>query len=223
MSSVSQSFSKSDRSRIDRIPARGAYDRETVFAIVDEAPICTLSFIQKDEPFVIPTIHVREGDRLYFHGATKSRLVGAMSSGQRLAICFTLLDGLVVARSVVHNSMNYRSVVAFGVGRLIENDDDKLRAFQLLSDKLLSGRWEDCKRPTQSEMDMTAVVEVDIEEASAKVREGPPVDVEGDYELPFWAGVLPLKTEYSAPIEDPRLDLGTPLPDYLSSKALRKI
>ena len=215
MNTESQVFTKTERSKIDRIPARGSYDRETVNEIIDEAPLCAISFVKGEQPFVIPTIHVREEGKLYFHGANKSRLIAAMSSGQPLSMCFTLLDGLVIARSVVHNSMNYRSVVAYGTGRLIEDDSVKMHVFQILSDKLMPRRWEDCKHPTQSEMDMTAVVEVTINDASAKIRTGPPVDVEGDYELPYWAGVLPMKVVFGYAESDPRLSSEIVLPDYL--------
>ncbi len=210
-----QEFPKSERSRVDRIPARGRYDEETVFSIIDAAPLCYVGFAVEGQPFVMPTIHVRDGKRLYFHGANKSRLIQLIELGASVCMTFTLLDGLVVARSVVHNSMNYRSVVAFGSGAKLEKDKDKMRAFRLLSDKLIPGRWEDCKHPTQAELDMTAVVAVTIEDASAKIRTGPPLDVEGDYELPFWAGVAPIETHYGELVNDPRLDSAIPVPGYM--------
>ncbi|MEM9159605.1 MAG: pyridoxamine 5'-phosphate oxidase family protein [Verrucomicrobiota bacterium] len=198
-----------------RIPARGHYDRETVYAIIDEAPLCHIGFSMGEQSFVMPTIHVRDGDALYFHGANKSRLIQLIESGAGVCMTFTLLDGLVIARSVVHNSMNYRSVVSFGRGWKLEDDEAKMEAFRLLTDKLLPGRWDDCKLPTQSEMNMTAVVAVKIEDASAKIRTGPPIDVEGDYDLDYWAGVLPLKTVIESPVDDPRLKAGIGLPGYL--------
>lgn len=209
-------FQKTERSKVDRIPARGHYDKETVYSIIDKCPLCHIGFEMNGQPFVMPTIHVRDEDVLYFHGANQSRLIKLIQSGARVCMTFTLLDALVVARSVVHNSMNYRSVVSFGKGWKLEDDKDKMRAFQLLTDKLLPGRWEDCKHPTQPEMDMTAVVAIKIEDASAKIRTGPPNDVEGDYDLDYWAGIVPLKSGYEASEDDPRLKEGIELPKYVN-------
>ncbi len=209
-------FPKNQQNRVRRIPERGHYDRATIYPIVDEALICHVGFSTDDnQPFVIPTIHAREEDTIYLHGAKASRLLKHIQAGNPVCITVTLLDGIVFARSVFNSSMNYRSAVLFGRGRLLTDDADKMHALVVISDHLARGRWEDSRKPTQKELDATSVVAVEIENASAKVRSGPPGDDEEDYALPIWAGVLPLRQEAGVIINDPRLEAEISVPDYL--------
>ena len=214
-------FPQTPLNRIRRLPKQGAYDRETVYAIVDEALICHVAFVDEGQPFVIPTIHARQGDVLYLHGARASRLLKQVESRQPLCIAVTLLDGIVFARSVFNHSMNYRSAVLFGCGRLVDEPGEKLAALRLLSDHVARGRWEDSRLPTPKELNATSVVAVNIESASAKTRSGPPDDDEEDYALPFWAGVLPLSLQTGEPLPDERLEDGVGLPDYLKNYLLK--
>jgi nitroimidazol reductase NimA-like FMN-containing flavoprotein (pyridoxamine 5'-phosphate oxidase superfamily) len=207
----------SDRSRLRRIPDRGSYDRETVHGIIDEARICHVGFTVEGQPFVIPTIHARMGDHIVLHGAKASRLLKHAEAGHPLCITMTLLDGLVLARSVFHHSMNYRSVVLFGKGVPITEDEQKMAALERISEHLLPGRWEDARQPTEKEMNATRMVAVPIDEATAKVRQGPPGDDEEDYALPVWAGVLPYALVAGSPIADPGRHRDEPLPGYLRS------
>jgi uncharacterized protein len=208
-------FSKTVRNRVRRAPERGRYDRAAIYEIIDEAMICHVAFVQDGQPFVIPTIHARLGDRLLFHGATKSRLVLHAAAGQPLSVAVTHLDGLVLARSIFHHSMNYRSVVLFGAGRLVVDDGEKLAGLKALSEHVMPGRWDDVRGPNAKEMKATALVSMGIDSASAKVRRGPPNDDEEDYDLPVWAGVLPVRYDFLDPEPDPRLKPDVPLPPYL--------
>lgn len=210
------SFSSEDRSRLRRIPARGSHDRRVVLEILDEARICHVAFSVDGQPFVIPTLHGRIGDRLILHGAKASRLIRHAGAGYELCVAATIVDGVVLARSLFHSSMNYRSVVLFGRGRLVESDSGKLEALKAVSDHLQPGRWEDARQPNDRELGATGVVEMEIETATAKVRSGPPGDDEEDYALPIWAGVIPIVESILAPEADPRLTPGVGLPDYLS-------
>ncbi len=210
-------FPQTERNRIRRLPKRGAYDKETIYGIVDAAPICHVGFVDHGQPVVIPTIHARRGDKLFLHGAPASRLLKHIQRGAPVCVTVTLLDGLVLARSVFHHSMNYRSAVIFGRGRLLEEDAEKLAALEAITEHVMPGRWADARQPTTAELRATTVVEIAIEEASAKARTGPPVDDEEDYGLPVWAGVLPTALTYAAPIPDPRLRAGIEPPDYLPS------
>jgi uncharacterized protein len=210
-------FGKGELNRVRRLPDRGQYDKATIYPIVDGAPICHVGFAADGQPFVIPTIHARMGDTLVLHGAKASRMLKHVQAGKPICVTVTLLDGLVLARSVFHSSMNYRSALIFGHGRTIDDDIAKLAALEAISEHLLAGRWADARRPTQKELDATAVVAVDIESASAKVRVGPPNDDEEDYALPTWAGVVPLELQPLAPVPDPRLDGTVAVPTYISS------
>jgi nitroimidazol reductase NimA-like FMN-containing flavoprotein (pyridoxamine 5'-phosphate oxidase superfamily) len=207
-------YAKTDLNRVRRLPARGQYDRATIDAIVDEALICHVAFVCDGQPFVIPTIHARLGDEIVLHGAPASRLLKHITAGNSVAIAVTLVDGLVLARSVFHSSMNYRSAVLFGHGRLIEDDAEKRAALKAVSEHLARGRWDDARQPTQAELDATTAVAIAIDSASAKVRTGPPGDDEADYALPIWAGVLPLQLQAQPPLADPRLAAGSVAPDY---------
>ncbi len=210
-------FEKEDRSRLRRLPERGHYDRETVYQIIDEALLCHVGFVQEGQPFVIPTIHAREGDRIYLHGARASRLLKVAQAKEQLCITITLLDGLVLARSVFHHSMNYRSAVLFGRGLLVEDEEEKLYGLRVISEHIMPGRWDDARQPTAKELNATSLVAVSIDSASAKVRTGPPGDDEEDYQLPIWAGVLPIRQKMMDPAADPHMEMAVPLPGYLKS------
>ena len=203
------------RSKINRIPTRGFYDRETIYTILDEAYYCHVSFILAGMPFIIPTIHARIDDTLILHGAKASRMLKHISDGNEVAVAVTILDGLVLARSVFHHSMNYRSAVIFGKGFEITHRELKLKALKAITEKIVSGRWNDARLPNQKEMDSTAAIEIKIDEASAKIRTGPPKDDEEDYSLPVWAGVIPIKSKFCKPEEDPKLNNEIDIPDYL--------
>ena len=173
-----------------------------------------MGFVDADQPFVIPSIHVRIDDTLLLHGATTSRLLKHVEVGHPLCITVTLLDALVLARSVFHHSMNYRSAVIFGYGRVLP-DEQKLEALERFTEKLIPGRWEDARQPSTQELEATTVVAVDIETASVKVRSGPPVDDKADYALDVWAGLLPLKQGFEPPQADPQLESDIEVPDYV--------
>ncbi len=205
--------------KVRRLPKRAHYDRETIYRIVDEALVCDIGFAEGDQPFVIPTLHARVGDTLYFHGAPASRLIRHMAAGQPVCLAFTLLDGLVFARAAFHHSVNYRSAVLFGTGRLVKSDEERLAALEALTEHLAPGRWAEVRPPNPRELDVTAVVAVSIERASAKVRTGPPSDDEEDYALPVWAGVLPLGLRARSPVADPKLSPGIALPDCVLRRA----
>jgi uncharacterized protein len=208
-------FTPTERTRVKRIPERGKYDRETVFAILDEGFICHVGFVVEGQPFVIPTGYARAGEELYIHGSAASRMLRTLAGGVRVCVTVTLVDGLVLARSAFHHSMNYRSVVILGRAAPIEDDKEKTRALEALSEHMVRGRWSDVRHPTESELKATTVLALPLEEVSAKVRTGPPKDEAEDYSLPIWAGVLPLATTPGQPIPDPRLNDGLTPPSYL--------
>jgi uncharacterized protein len=193
---------RTTRTEVHRLPLRGAYDRETIDAILDEGLICHVGFVSDGSPFVIPTGYGRDGDRLLIHGSAASRMLRALSMGAEACITVTLLDGLVLARSAFHHSMNYRSVVVLANGTLIDEPEAKMAALRVITERLVPGRWDDVRQPTPQEMKGTTVLSFPINEASAKVRVGPPKDDEEDYALPIWAGVLPLSLVPGAPIAD---------------------
>lgn len=209
-------FAKTPRNRVKRLPERGAYDRATIYSILDTALICHVGICIDGQPFVIPTIHARRDDTLLLHGATTSRLLKHIQAGNPICVAATLLDGLVVARGVFHNSMNYRSVVLFGTGHLVDDPDAKYAALETIADHVMPGRWDDSRLPTRKELKATTIIEMPIESASAKMRTGPPKDDEEDYTLDLWAGVLPIRPAYLTPEADPRLHAGIAVPDYVS-------
>ncbi len=211
-------FPKTPLNHVRRIAERGQYDTATIYPIIDEAKICHVGFSIDGQPYVIPTIHAREGDTLYLHGAKASRLLKHIEEGHPVCITITLLDGLVLARSVFHSSMNYRSAMIFGCGMVVEDEQAKLRALEVLTNHLAAGRWDDARKPTPKELNATTVVAISIESASAKIRVGPPSDDEEDYALPIWAGVLPLRQQALDLIPDPKLNDGIPVPEYLANK-----
>ncbi len=205
---------RTSRTTLGRIPERGAHDFETVAGILDEAFVCHIAFAIDGQPYVVPTGYARDGRRLYIHGSVASRMVKALTQGIPLCCTVTLLDGLVLARSAFHHSFNYRSVMILGKARIV-SDSDKLRALQTLSEHFVRGRWVDVRPPSEQEMKLTTVLELDLEEASAKIRQGPPVDDDEDYSWPCWAGEISLKLQSKEPVPDPRLAPGTELPSYL--------
>ncbi len=208
-------FPPTNQNRVRRQPTRGHYDVETIHAIVDAAFVCHVGFVQDGHPYVIPTLHARRGDEILLHGASSSRLMRHAAAGFPLAITVTHVDGIVLARSVFNHSINYRSAVLFGKGRLIDEPAAKLAALRAFTDRLLPGRWDDVRRPTETEMKATAVVAITIEKASAKIRTGPPGDDEDDYGRATWAGVLPLSVHYGPLQADPRLADDIEIPHYL--------
>jgi uncharacterized protein len=205
-----------DRTRVRRVPARGQYERETVDAILDEALISHVGFVHDGAPVVIPTLHARLGDRLYLHGSAASRMLRTLERGAPVCVTATLVDGLVLARSAFHHSVNYRSVVVFGHARAVEPQEERLKALELFTEKLVPGRWADVRPPTRQELKGTKVLSLPLDEASAKVRTGPPIDDDEDYDLPVWAGVLPLETAVAPPVPDPRLDAAVETPGYVA-------
>ena len=209
-------FEKTPRNRVRRLPERADYDRDTIYSIIDEALICHVGFTVDGQPFVIPTIHARMDDTLILHGAKASRLLKHVQSGAAMCVAVTLLDGLVVARSAFHNSMNFRSVVLFGTGYVIEGEEERLAALAAITDHVVPGRWRDSRPPNRKELNATTVVALPIESATAKLRAGPPGDDDEDYSLPIWAGVIPIQQTFGAPEDDPRLTDGVPAPDYIT-------
>lgn len=201
-------FPKTDRTTLKRLPKRGFYERELVYSILDEAFICHVGFAVEGQPFVIPTGFGRVDDRLYIHGSQISRMLRTLAGGIDICVTVTLLDGLVLARSAFHHSMNYRSVVVFGRASMVDDKEAKLAALRAFSEHVIPGRWDEARQPTDQELKATAVLSLALEEASSKVRTGPPIDDEEDYALPIWAGVLPLRLVAGAPLPDPRLPEG---------------
>lgn len=204
----------SARTTVKRHPERGAYDRATIDAILDEALICHLGFVVDGQPFVIPTIHARDGDVLYVHGSPGSRMLRNVKEGVDVCVTVTLLDGLVLARSVYHHSMNYRSVVVLGRAQEVTDREAKLRAMQCVVEHVVPGRWADAREPNEAELKGTTILTISLEEASAKIRTGPPKDEEDDLALPVWAGVIPLDLVPSAPVPDE--SVAGPPPGYAS-------
>lgn len=207
-------FPQTDRTKLKRLPKRGHFDRETVYAILDEGFICHVGFAVDGQPFVIPTGYARAGDKLYLHGSQASRMLRTLSGGLDACVTVTLIDGLVLARSAFHHSMNYRSVLVFGRATVVDDPEEKMAALVALSEHIVRGRWADVREPNDEEMMQTTVLCLPIEEASAKIRTGPPLDDEEDYALQIWAGVVPLRLVAGDPVNDPRLPADIPVPEY---------
>jgi len=211
------------RTRVVREPKRGAYDRDTVYRILDEGFLCHVGFVVDGQPFVIPTSYGRKDASLYIHGSAASRMLRQMqNNGAPVCITITLLDGLVLARSVFNHSMNYRSVVILGNATLVDDPEEKLAALRILAEHILPGRWDDARQPNDRELKATSVLRVPIEEFSAKVRTGPPIDDEEDYAFPTWAGVLPLEMKAGKPIDDARMLSGIETPEYVRNYSRQK-
>ncbi len=203
-----RAFEPTERTRVRRLPERGVYDRDVIDAILDEALICHLGTVVDGRPRVIPTIHARVGDTLYVHGSPASRTLRALREGAEACVAVTLVDGLVLARSGFHSSINYRSVIVYGTAREVRDREEKLLAQEALVDHVVPGRSHDVRPPTEVELRQTAIFALPLDESSAKVRTGPPKDEDEDHALPIWAGVLPLRTEAGPPEDDPHLPPG---------------
>lgn len=212
---AAERFAATDRTRINRQPARGSYDRAAIEAILDEAMVCHVGFVGDGQPYVIPTIHARDGARLFIHGSPMSRMLRTAAAGLPLCLTVTLHDGIVLARSAFHHSMNYRSVVVLGAAREVTATAEKVAAMRALVDHLMPGRWDEARQPSPAEITGTLILELPLTEASAKMRTGGPIDAEPDYALPVWAGVIPLSLTPGAPQRDARLPAGIALPDYV--------
>ena len=210
------------RTRVVREPDRGVYDREAVYRILDEAFICHVGFIVDGQPFVIPTSYGRSGDNLYIHGSAASRMLRNLDKGIPVCVTVTLLDGLVLARSIFNHSMNYRSVVVLGTATQVDNPAEKLEALRSLSEHILPGRWAESRQPNERELKATSVLRLPISEFSAKVRQGPPIDDEEDYAFRTWAGVIPLRTVAEAPIPDEHGGAVVPIPAYAIAYSRKK-
>ena len=208
------------RTRVVREPHRGVYDRDTVNQILDEGLICHVGFIVDGQPYVIPTIYGRDGNVLYVHGSVASRMLRNLQQGVPVCVTVTLVDGLVLARSVFNHSMNYRSVVILGTAKLVDDPAEKIAALRAVSEHVLPHRWDDARQPSEKELKATSVLRIPIEEFSAKVRVGPPVDDEEDYSFPTWAGVIPLEMKSGTPIADERCS--HEWPEYVRGHSRKK-
>ena len=200
-----ETYTPTNRTQVRRLPKRGVHDKATVHAILDEGRICHVGFVMDGQPFVIPTGYVRKGDQVYIHGSAASRMVRESAAGIPVCVTVTLLDGFVLARAAFHHSMNYRSVVILGRARLVTDPDEKMEALRCFTNHIVAGRWEEVRQPTPVEMKATSVLALALEEVSAKVRTGGPIDDEEDYALRVWAGVVPVRLEAGEPIPDERV------------------
>lgn len=220
---MSQVSVPTSRTRVVREPDRGVYDRDTIYRILDEGFICHVGFEVEGQPFVIPTSYGRSGDDLYIHGSAASRMLRNLDKGIPVCITVTLLDGLVLARSIFNHSMNYRSVVVLGTASVVQDPGEKLKALRTLSEHILPGRWAESRQSNERELKATFVLRVPITEFSAKVRQGPPIDDEEDYDFLTWAGVIPLETIARPPIPDARCRPDIPVPGYASAYSRRRM
>ena len=214
------SYEVTERNKVRRVHLRGSYDKDAVFAVIDATPISHVGYVIDGQPYVTPTLVWREGERLYWHGSSASRMLRTVKTGIPVCVTATLFDGWVMARSGFHHSANYRCAMAYGTARALEKADEKDAALKVMMDGLFPGRWEEIRPSTSQELKATTVVTMEIEQASAKVRTGPPVDDDEDYALPVWAGVIPASTAYGAPVDDPKLTPGIGFPESLAE--LRK-
>jgi uncharacterized protein len=208
-------FTPTERTQVKRLPKRGKYERETVFAILDAGFVCHVGFAVDGQPYVIPTNYGRSGDTIYLHGSAASRMLRTLSGGVPVSVTVTHVDGLVLARSAFHHSVNYRSVVILGTARLVTDPAEKMEALRVFTEHVMKGRWNDVRQPTEQELKATTVLALPLEEVSAKVRTGGPIDDEADYTLPVWAGVLPLETVAKEPLADPQRKNNPAVPEYL--------
>jgi nitroimidazol reductase NimA-like FMN-containing flavoprotein (pyridoxamine 5'-phosphate oxidase superfamily) len=207
---------KTERTTVKRIPKRGSYDRDTINAILDEAFICHVGFVLDGQPYVIPTGFARIGDDLYIHGSSASRMLGSLAESIEVCVTVTLIDGLVLARSAFHHSMNYRSVVILGKAEMVTDSEEKNKALEAFTNHIIPARWPEIRRPSTLELKATTVLRLPVTEASAKIRTGDPVDDDEDYSMNVWAGVLPLKLQPGEPVADAKLSPGITLPDYVT-------
>jgi nitroimidazol reductase NimA-like FMN-containing flavoprotein (pyridoxamine 5'-phosphate oxidase superfamily) len=200
-----EKYNPTDRTQVKRLPKRGLYDKQQVHAILDEGYLCHVGFVVDGQPYVIPTLYVREGDHIYIHGSAASRMLHTLDEGADVCVTVTLVDGFVLARSAFHHSMNYRSVVVLGKARLVADPAGKREAMHRFTNHMVPGRWEEVRQPTEQELKATTVLVLPLDEVSAKVRTGSPLDDEEDYRLPVWAGVVPVRTELGKPVPDERV------------------
>ena len=212
-----ENFKPTPQTQVKRLPDRGLYDRAEIYKILDQGFLCHSGFMVEEQPFVIPTGYGRLGDQLYIHGSAASRMLRSLSGGIKMCITVTLLDGLVLARSAFNHSMNYRSVVVLGTATLVEDAAEKTKALLAISEQIIRGRWAEVRLPSEKELKATTVLRVPLLEVSAKIRTGMPHDEEEDYQLPIWAGVLPIRQASEAPLADPRN-----LPDLSVPDSVRK-
>lgn len=215
-------IAQTPRTKLKRIPKRGNFERETIYKILDEAFVCHVGFVAQGQPFVIPTSYGRIGDRLVVHGSAASRMMRELKEAIDVCVTVTLVDGLVLARSAFHHSMNYRSVVVFGKARIVTDEHEKYEALKVLTEHIVPGRWASIRPPTPLEMKATTVLTLALEESSAKIRAGGPVDDEDDYAMDVWAGVLPLNTTIGAPVADERLKAGIEIPPEVGNYARKR-
>lgn len=214
---MSEQLITTQRSQVKRLPQRADYELQTIYNILDEGLICYVGFVVNNQPFVIPTAYGRINDKLYIHGSPASRMLRSLVGAIEVCVTVTLLDGLVLARSAFHHSMNYRSVVIFGKAEIVGAESEKLEALQAFTEHVVPGRWDEVRQPTRQELQGTLVLSLPITEASAKVRTGAPNDDEADYNLPIWAGVLPLLLTPGNPIADSRLQSGIKIPAHVTN------
>jgi nitroimidazol reductase NimA-like FMN-containing flavoprotein (pyridoxamine 5'-phosphate oxidase superfamily) len=219
---MSENYVPTARTRVVREPHRGVYDRATAYQILDEGFVCHVGFVVDGQPFVIPTGYGRVGDNLYVHGSAASRMLRNLDQGVAVCVTVTLVDGLVLARSIFNHSMNYRSVVVLGTAVAVNDPREKLEALRGISEHILPGRWAQSRPPNEKELKATLVMRLPLTEFSAKVRQGPPIDDEEDYAFPTWAGVIPLQMAAGQPVPDPRLDSAQEVPAYAQHYWRRK-
>jgi nitroimidazol reductase NimA-like FMN-containing flavoprotein (pyridoxamine 5'-phosphate oxidase superfamily) len=215
---------KTDRTTITRMPARGSYDRETILDILKEGLVCHISYVHEGQPFSLPHLYGVKGDKIYIHGSVGSFMLRALKKEIDLCFSVTLIDGLVLARSAFHHSVNYRSVVVFGKAVLVESEEERMDALEALTDQVIPGRWAEVRLPSPGELKQTMVLSISLEEASAKIRAGGPGDEEEDYDLNVWAGVLPLALSTGVPITDLKMKMQVEVPQYVKeySRTARK-
>jgi nitroimidazol reductase NimA-like FMN-containing flavoprotein (pyridoxamine 5'-phosphate oxidase superfamily) len=206
-------YTPTGRTEVRRLAKRGVYDKAQIHAILDEGYLCHVGFVVEGQPYVIPTGYARLGDQIYIHGSAASRMLRTLDQGVDVCLTVTLVDGFVLARSAFHHSMNYRSVVVLGKAHLVTDPDEKRNALRSFTNHILPGRWEEVRQPTEQELKATSVLALTLDEVSAKVRTGPPIDDEEDYKFPVWAGVVPIRTQVNQPVPDARLLPGVPLID----------
>ncbi len=214
---MSELLPTTERTKLRRLPQRGDFDRETIYRILDEAFVCHVGFTVDEQPFVIPTAYARVGEQLVLHGSQASRMMRALAWGVEVCVTVTLVDGLVLARSAFHHSINYRSVVIFGKAQVVRDENEKLAALRAFTEHIVPDRWPDVRPPTDKELKATTVLSLPLQEASAKVRTGNPIDDEEDYALDIWAGVIPVRLTAGEPVADDRLRDGVSIPLHVSN------
>jgi hypothetical protein len=220
LNSLKNAITPTARTRVKRLPKRASYDREAINSILDTALVCHVGFAVDGQPYVIPTLHVRIDDRLYIHGSAASRMLGAAADGTPIAVTVTLIDGLVLARSAFHHSVNYRSVVILGAATMVADPAEKFAVMKGLIDHVAPGRWDHIRHPNEKEIAATSVLSIPIVEASAKLRGGDPLDDESDYALPIWAGQIPFAMQTLTPVADARVDVSIPIPVHVNEYRL---